>query len=194
MSDDLLLNQLSDGPLKMEDITFDYFNLPNTLEYLNHQSPGSENLYKQTLPVDRYSGVENNGGDSNTRQRFPSQGGMAENFRFPESQNSVSHETKTVANEKQQARNSFLSRPNPKSNVSPAQRSKITQNPNKPISYHVPVGMQGQVTFQGQSTFVLAPQVKQQPILKFASSKNNSRNKPVVTVPITADQMQQVIY
>lgn len=196
LSDDLLLNQLSDGPLKMEDISFDYFNLPNTLEYLNHQSNGGENMYKPSPTPERYSAIENSGGTAaNPHQRFASQGttGAPDNFRFSGSRNSVSQEAKTVSGQKQQVRGSFATRPDQKSNVSNAQRSKISQNPNKSISYHVPVGMQGQVTFQGQSTFVLAPQVKQQPILKFTAPKNPNRTKPLVTVPITAEQMQQVL-
>lgn len=188
LSDDLLLHQLSDGPLKMEDVSFDYFNLPNTLEYLNQQqtSSGNPSGFKESIQRNNHHGPS-----ESQCHGFSPHSTPTESYGYQSSS-----PTKVIQERKQ---SEPRRRQEPKYDLV---HPKTKPDANNGFSYQMPVGMQNQqqqVSFGGRpAAFVLASQaVKQQPqVLKLTAAASpktsNAGNKPVVTVPITSDHMQQV--
>lgn len=198
MSDDVLLNQLSDGPLKMEeDVSFDYFNLPNTLECINQGPVSSQTTVYENSPqnVPKYAFPQNNPITTSSPRSLTNT--SSPNYQFaPTTQSFPSPEVSQTVIQKEGSQQKVLVKTmQQKQNSSPLQQLRPLQNQNKPVSYHFPVGVQGQVAFQGQPTFVIAPQVKQQQqtVLKLATPKSTARGNSVVTVPLPSDKMQQVM-
>ncbi|KAK6626223.1 hypothetical protein RUM43_006530 [Polyplax serrata] len=194
LSDDMLLSQFSNGPLKMEDDTsFDCLSKPENESQHNPLTSQFE------TPIQFKSEQVQCTTQNDTSNIFPKiESSSNNNVQFPNNNSYYvalsSSNINSIPKQVTQQRTVFFK---PIQQKPVANQPTVVNSQNSSVNYHLPVTNQAQVAFQGQPAFLLAPQIKQvqteQKNLKVSPPKPNQRANQMVRIPIAGEKVQQVM-